>query len=81
MRWVIDDDGRKWTAERIGRTSGLIPVHKDQGGFPQPLDIVRFSCESVDGVSDREVTTRAGVLEQMTDTELKALLAKAPEAS
>jgi hypothetical protein len=80
MRWLIDDDGRKWTAERVGRTSGLIPVKKEKSGFPRPLDIVRFSCESDRSLAVREVTTRAGILEQMTDSELKALLEKAPKA-
>lgn len=80
MRWVIDDDGRKWTAERVGRTSGLIPVKASKSDFPKPLDIIRFSCESDQGIADREVTTNAGVLEQMTDTELKQLLGTAPKA-
>ena len=80
MRWLIDDDGRKWTAERVGRTSGLIPVKKRKGGFPEPQDIVRFNCETDSSVDAREVTTRAGVLEQMTDSELKALLHNAPKA-
>ena len=46
MRWVTDDAGRRWAAERVGRTSGLIPVKKKKGHFPEPQDIVRFSCES-----------------------------------
>jgi len=41
---------------------------------------VRFSCESDRSLAVREVTTRAGILEQMTDSELKALLEKAPKA-
>ena len=32
------------------------------------------------GEADREVTTRAGLLEQLTDTELRALLNIAPRA-
>lgn len=80
MRWVIDDAGRKWAVERVGRTSGLVPVRKPQAGFPEPQDILRFSCESDRSERAREVTTRAGLLEQLTDSELKALLNVAPRA-
>lgn len=80
VRWVIDDAGRRWTAERVGRTSGLVRTKKDKGGFPEPADIVRFSCESDHDEAAREVTTRAGLLEQLTDGELKALLNIAPRA-
>jgi hypothetical protein len=80
MRWVIDETGRRWTAERVGRTSGLVPLKKDRGGFPEPQDIVRFSCESDRAEHAREVTTKAGLLEQLTDSELRALLNVAPRA-
>jgi hypothetical protein len=48
--------------------------------FPEPADIVRFTCETDGTEADREVTTRAGLLEQLTDTELRALLNVAPRA-
>jgi hypothetical protein len=80
MRWVTDDGGRRWTAERVGRTSGLVRTRKGKGSFPEPADIVRFSCESDRSESVREVATRAGLLEQLTDSELKALLNIAPRA-
>lgn len=79
MRVVTDDVGRRWLAERVGRTSGL-HTKKGQASFPEPQDIVRFSCESDRKESAREVTTRAGLLEQLTDGELKALLNVAPKA-
>ena len=80
MRWMTDDSGRRWSAERVGRTSGLIPIKKDKKAFPEPQDIVRFNCESDKSQEPREVTTRAGLLEQLTDTELTALLDIAPRA-
>ena len=80
MRWVTDDAGRRWMAERVGRTSGLVRAKAEKGSFPEPADIVRFNCESDRSESAREVTTRAGLLEQMTDSELKALLNVAPRA-
>ncbi len=80
MRWVTDDAGRRWAAERVGRTSGLIPVKPDKAHFPEPQDIVRFSCESDKSERAREVTTKAGLLEQLTNSELRALLSVAPRA-
>jgi hypothetical protein len=80
MRWVTDDAGRRWCIERVGRTSGMIPPKKSPAGFPEPADIVRFSCESDRAEPAREVTTRAGLLEQLTDSELRALLNIAPRA-
>ncbi len=80
MRWVTDDAGRRWLVERVGRTSGIVPTRSREGLFPEPADIVRFSCESDKGEADREVTTRAGLLEQLTETELRALLNIAPKA-
>ncbi len=80
MRWVTDDAGHRWAAERVGRTSGLIPIKKKKGNFPEPQDIVRFTCESDDAERPREVTTKAGLLEQLTDSELRALLNIAPKA-
>jgi len=80
MRWITDDAGRRWSAERVGRTSGLVSTKRRSGGFPEPADIVRFACETEPGEPAREITTRAGLLEQFTETELKALLHSAPRA-
>jgi hypothetical protein len=55
-------------------------MKKKTGGFPEPQDIVRFRCESDDSQRTREVTTKAGLLEQLTDSELRALLNIAPKA-
>jgi hypothetical protein len=75
MRWVNDDTGRRWGVERVGRTSGMVPTKKaKKASLPEPMDIVRFSCASDQTVDAREVTTRAGLLEQLTDAELLALL-------
>lgn len=76
MRWLNDDSGRRWGVERVGRTSGMVPTKKKttKVSFPEPMDILRFSCASAQSESAREVTTRAGLLEQLTDSELKALL-------
>ncbi|MFQ5702800.1 MAG: hypothetical protein ACE5HT_02130 [Gemmatimonadales bacterium] len=81
MRWLTDDEGRRWAAERVGRTSGLIATKKSAKSIPEPADIIRFSCESDRKEASREVTTRAGLLEQLTETELKSLLNVAPRAS
>ncbi len=80
MRWVTDEAGRRWAVERVGRTSGVLPGRGKGGQFPEPTDIVRFSCESDRCEPPREVATRAGLLEQLTDTELRALLNIAPRA-
>jgi hypothetical protein len=80
MRWITDDAGRRWSAERVGRTSGLVSTKRKPTGFPEPADIVRFTCESDQREHARETTTRAGLLEQLTDSELKALLNSAPRA-
>jgi hypothetical protein len=80
MRWVTDDAGRRWLVERVGRTSGIVPTKTREGGFPEPADILRFSCDKDANEPDREVTARAGLLEQLTDTELRALLNIAPRA-
>ncbi|MGD2135869.1 MAG: hypothetical protein PVF27_06900 [Gemmatimonadales bacterium] len=71
---MTDDAGRRWSAERVGRTSGLIPGKKDKRSFPEPADIIRFECASDSAEDSREVTARAGLLEQLTESELRALL-------
>jgi hypothetical protein len=55
-------------------------TRKTKGEFPEPADIIRFSCESDEKEEAREVTTRAGLLEQLSEAELKALLNVAPRA-
>ncbi len=75
MRWLNDDSGTRWGVERVGRTSGMVPTKKaKKASLPEPMDIVRFSCASDRSEGAREVTTRAGLLEQLTDSELLALL-------
>jgi hypothetical protein len=80
MRWLTDDAGRRWSAERVGRTSGLIPAAKGRRSFPEPADIIRFECVSDRAEPARETTARAGLLEQLTESELRALLNVAPRA-
>ena len=80
MRWLTDEEGRRWVVERVGRTSGLIATRKTTKTIPEPADIIRFSCESDGKETPREVTTRAGLLEQLTESELNALLNAAPRA-
>jgi hypothetical protein len=80
MRWITDDAGRRWSAERVGRTSGLVSTKQRPAGFPEPADIVRFECQSDGKEAAREIATRAGLLEQLTDPELRALLNSAPRA-
>ena len=80
MRWVTDDAGRRWSAERVGRTSGLVPTKKAKRSFPEPADIIRFECTSDSSEPAREVQARAGLLEQFTELELRALLNVAPRA-
>jgi hypothetical protein len=53
----------------------MVPTKKaKRASLPEPMDIVRFSCASDQSESAREVTTRAGLLEQLTESELQALL-------
>jgi hypothetical protein len=81
IRRLTDETGKRWAVERIGRTSGIVPPPKSQSdGFPQPADIVRFTCESDRTEPSRETAMLAGLLEQMTDLELRALLKVAPRA-
>ena len=80
MRWLTDEAGRRWAVERIGRTSGIVPAKARAQGLPEPADIIRFVCESDRSEPARETATRAGLLEQLTDAELRALLNVAPRA-
>ena len=80
MRWITDDQGQRWSADRVGRTSGMVPTKGRAGSFPEPADIVRFECESDRKEPPREIQTRAGLLDQATDHDLKGLLEAAPRA-
>jgi len=81
MRWITDDQGQRWSADRVGRTSGMVPTKGRAASFPEPADIVRFECESNRKESPREMQTRAGILEQATDEVLIGLLNAAPRTS
>jgi hypothetical protein len=80
LRWLTDDSGRRWAVERVGRTSGIVPPKARQEGLPEPADIIRFSCETDQKEPARETATRAGLLEQLSENELRALLKVAPLA-
>ena len=80
MRWLTDDAGRRWSVERVGRTSGIVPPKAKEKGFPEPADIVRFTCESDRSEPARETATRAGLLEQLSEAELRSILNVAPKA-
>ena len=79
-RWLTDDSGRRWAVERVGRTSGIVPPKGKADAVPEPADIIRFSCETDQHEPARETATRAGLLEQLSDSDLKALLNVAPIA-
>lgn len=81
MRWITDEQGRRWSADRVGRTSGMVPTRGRAGGFPEPSDIIRFECESDRGEPPREIHTKAGLLEQATEQDLAGLLKAAPRAN
>jgi len=80
MRKLTDETGRRWTVERVGRTSGIVPPKPLAANLPEPADIIRFSCVSDHGIPARETATRAGLLEELTELELRALLNVAPRA-
>ncbi len=68
-RKFTDEEGREWTAERIGRTSGIVSTDPSKN-MPMPSDIVRFSCKSADE-PDRESTVEAGALERYQEADLR----------
>ena len=74
---TFDDDGKSWTAERIGRTSGIIAPNEHAPSIPGPADIIRFVCASDPAEDDRETTMAAGLLGGSTDDELVAILQSA----
>ena len=71
-RTFTDDSGRSWSAERIGRTSGIVATGKITN-LPSPSDIIRFTCQSDADEPDRETTVKAGALEEMEESELRKL--------
>jgi hypothetical protein len=77
MRALTDEQGRRWTAEQIGRTSGIVAPGKPPGTVPEPADILRFTCQSHADELQRETTVRANVLDELSDSELLDLLRSA----
>ncbi len=77
MRALTDEQGRPWTAEQIGRTSGIVAPGKPPGTVPEPADILRFTCQSDAEEPQRETTVRANVLDELSDSELLDLLRSA----
>ena len=73
----FDENGKSWSAERIGRTSGIVGPKDTSHSVPGPADIVRFVCKSDSNEADRETIMPAGVLGQATDTELIEVLQSA----
>jgi len=74
MRTFNDEQGRSWTAERIGRTSGIVNVQGGSGSLPEPADIIRFACQSDSDEPQRETTIKAGLLANSSDAELLSSL-------
>jgi hypothetical protein len=74
MRTFNDEQGRSWTAERIGRTSGIVNVQGGRGSLPEPADIIRFACQSDSDEPQRETTIKAGLLANSSDAELLSRL-------
>jgi hypothetical protein len=74
MRLLTDKEGRSWIAEQIGRTSGIVAPGKPPGSFPEPADILRFTCQSHSDEPQRETTVRANELDDLSDEDLLKLL-------
>ena len=70
MHTFSDEQGRRWTAERIGRTSGIVNSNASGGSLPEPADIVRFTCQSDTNEEERETTIKAGILMNSSDEDL-----------
>lgn len=71
-RTFVDKSGRKWIAERVGRTSGIVSG-KSMHSMPAPADILRFTCQDADE-PERESTINAGALGDIEDIELMKIL-------
>jgi hypothetical protein len=74
---TFDHDGKSWTADRIGRTSGIVAPNREDQSIPGPADIVRFVCASDPDEDDRETTVAPGLLSGSTDDQLVAILQSA----
>ena len=74
---TFDEDGRSWTAERIGRTSGIVGPKDTSHSVPGPADIVRFVCKSDPKEDDRETVMPAGLLSEASDADLIEVLQSA----
>ncbi len=74
LRSFEDDQGRCWTVERIGRTSGIVTPKDGGGALPEPADIVRFVCQSDPDEPARETTMGAGLLTNSSDSDLLSSL-------
>ncbi len=70
MRTFSDQQGRSWTIDRIGRTSGIINSQAGGRSLPEPADIIRFSCQSDKSEPERETTMKAGMLLNSSDEDL-----------
>lgn len=72
-RTFRDKSGRKWIAERVGRTSGIV-TGKSMKSLPAPADILRFTCEDDGDEAERESTINAGALAEIDEAELQKIL-------
>ncbi len=77
MQTFSDEQGRSWTAERIGRTSGIVNSQAGGRSLPEPADIIRFVCQSDSDELERETTMKAGILINSSDAELVSCLESA----
>jgi hypothetical protein len=77
MRTFSDHQGRTWTAERIGRTSGIVNSSRSGRTIPEPADIIRFACQSDPGEAERETTMKAGLLTASSEDDLISCLESA----
>lgn len=75
-RTFTDETDRKWLAERVGRTSGIVGPD-GKSALPGPADILRFSCSSDSSEKLREATITAGSLGDLTEEELREILSRA----
>lgn len=68
-----DQSGRRWIAERVGRTSGIV-TSKSMRSMPSPADILRFTCQDDEDEAERESTIKAGALGEVDEPELQRIL-------
>ncbi len=77
MRTFEDEQGKQWAADRIGRTSGIVARGSGEKSFPEPADIVRFTCKSDPDEPDRETTMKAGIISTSSVEDLRSSLGAA----